>query len=262
MNDRLPFERRFPGTWIDLSDQHAAFEIRTQLHMVTSAFDEATMALVLFEHAQGEEAHAPSRDEWEADSRRRAEISGMLEQQSLSDPFNRDAWERARMEVERILMREKWERGIIPRQIRHHLPFIYAKAFLAAADSIGKILMRLGERSDVPSETVTACRGFYDSFPELREVRNSVQHIEDRGRGLGRGGKPLELKPVNAGGIKADGGALILNNLNGNRYGSTMADGHFGEIEVSTASLATMRDRIEAVITSLPWKGPPEVEPR
>jgi hypothetical protein len=168
----------------------------------------------------------------------------------------------ARMEAERVLMREKWERGVIPRQIRHHLPFICAKAFLTAADSIGKILMRLGERMDVPPETVAVCRGFYDSFPELREVRNSVQHIEDRGRGFGRRGRPLKLKPVNSGGINVDGGALILNNLNGNRYGSTMADGHFGEIEVSATSLATIRDRIEAVISSLPWKGPPEVEPR
>lgn len=262
MNDRLPFERRLPGTWINLPDQNAASEIRTQLYLVTSAFDEATMALVLFEHAQREPARAPDRDEWEADSQRRAEISRALEQQSARTPFDRDAWEKARVEADRILMREKWERGIVPRQIRHHLPFIYAKAFLAAADSIGKILMCLAERAAVPAETGVACRAFYDSFPELREVRNSVQHIEDRGRGLGRGGKALDLKPVNAGGIEAEGGALILNNLNGNRYGSTMADGHFGEIEVSATSLATMRDRIEAVMSSLPWKGPPDIEPR
>jgi hypothetical protein len=85
MNDRLPFERRFPGTWINLSDQHAAFEIRAQLHTVTSVFDEATMALILFERAQREEAHAPSRDECEGDSHRRAEISRMLEQLSPDD---------------------------------------------------------------------------------------------------------------------------------------------------------------------------------
>lgn len=64
----------------------------------------------------------------------------------------------------------------------------------------------------------------------------------------------LELRPVDSGGIEAESRALILDNLRGNRYG-TMADGYFGEVEVSSASLATMRDRIEAVVHSLPRKG-------
>lgn len=264
MDARLPFELCAPGTWIDLADKEAAWSIQTQLSLVQSAFDEAAMALILFEQTRGNSDHQLNRQEWEADSNRRSELTHLLEAQveSPDAPFDRERWDEIRIQVDRQLMLEKWVKGIIPKQMRHHVPFIYAKAFLYAADSIGKILDRLAERADVPAATAAACDAYYDLFPELREVRNSAQHIEDRGRSLGKAGKPLDLKPIDNSMIRAPGGALVLNSLNGNRYGATMADGHYGEVEVSTGSLGAMRDTIEAVMSSLSWTGPAEHRPR
>jgi hypothetical protein len=92
-----------------------------------------------------------------------------------------------------------------------------------------------------------ACRAYHSSFPSLREVRNSVQHIEDRGRGLGRGEKPLDLKPVANRMVNAPEGALILQGLNGTKYGATMADGHYG------ARLRSANRRLRAFVTTSSW---------
>lgn len=81
--------------------------------------------------------------------------------------------------------------------------------------------------------------------------------MEDRSRGLGRNQKqPLKLKPIKNNMIYSEGGALVLNSLNGNNYGNTMADGHYGEVEVSIESLIFIRDCIQEIINSLKWKGP------
>lgn len=262
MANRIPFELRVPGAWLDLAKQDASWEVGALLGSIESAFGEAALALILFEQSSTA-AKAPSREEWAADSNRRSELSRELETELGDVPWaQREKWDEISFEVDRRLMLEKWKRGILPRQLEHHLPFIFAKSFLYAADEIGKVLARIGERGDIPPAAVAACEGYYDSFSTLREVRNSTQHVEDRARGLGRGGQPLELQPVAAGGIQALGGALILSNLSGNKFGATMADGHFGEVEVSARTLADMRDRIEAVFNVLPWKGSPRLIPR
>jgi hypothetical protein len=94
-------------------------------------------------------------------------------------------------------------------------------------------------------------------MPEVRRVRNSVQHVEDRARGLGPSGKPLDLKPVDNRAINAPGGGvLILNMLNGSRYGSTVADGRYAEVDVTSQSLLAVRDAIQKVLNSLAWKEP------
>lgn len=264
MSDRLPFELQFPGMSIELPDQQAAWEIQTQLSIVESAFAEATIALILFEQSQRDPSVRPSREDWERDAQRRLELSRAIESQdrALEAWFDPAQWEKTRERVERQLVHENWDRGILPRQLRHFIPFIYAKSFLYAVDRIGKVLARLAERPDLPADAQGACKEFYASFPSLREVRNSAQHVEDRGRGLGKGGKPLDLKPIENSMISAPGGnVLVVDNLNGNRFGATIADGHYAEMEVSAASLTTIRQHIQAVLEALPWRGPRRLFP-
>jgi hypothetical protein len=98
---------------------------------------------------------------------------------------------------------------------------------------------------------------FSIAFPHLRGVRNSSQHMEDRSRGLGAGRnpKPLELKPIDNGLIKSEGGALVLNSLNGTKYGNTMADGHYGEVDVSPASMEALNAIFQDILNAFTWKG-------
>ena len=249
----------WPGTWIDIPDQASASEIGTQLHLIESAFSEASMALILFEQSAMCTA-ASERAELEGDFDRSAELSREVDA-SRGLSFDPAEWEERRNEVERTLLHENWSRGRVPRQLMHYGPFIHAKAFLYAADQIGKVLSRLAERGDAPDHASRVRDTYYAAFPTLKEVRNSVQHMEDRGRGLGKSGKPLALKPIENALINAPEGALALNNLNGNRFGTTMADGHYGEVEVSSTALGTIRDHVEQLLNAYQWRGPRRMYP-
>ncbi|MCV5180175.1 hypothetical protein OFC21_32670, partial [Escherichia coli] len=81
--------------------------------------------------------------------------------------------------------------------------------------------------------------------------------LEDRARGLGAGRepKPLNLQPISNTFINAPQGALILNNLNGTKFGSTMSDGHYGEVDISPESLSKMQSIVQGVLDSFKWVG-------
>ncbi|MHB8825046.1 MAG: hypothetical protein ACYC5T_09470, partial [Thiobacillus sp.] len=53
-----------------------------------------------------------------------------------------------------------------------------------------------------------------------------------------------------------NGGVLILNSLNGNRFGCTMSDGHYGEVEVSAPSLQSLQQLLHDTLSSFNWRGP------
>jgi hypothetical protein len=271
---RRAFELQIPGTWVNLPDRPASSEVGRLVSTIESAFLDLTLALVLFESAQAEDqAHGQpelSRAAWLADREKHKEILEALEQQerepavryeSVADMVRANERSAARYhEADRLLMLQHWDEGTLPRPLTHKLPFLYAKSFLFTADSIGRLLAKLAERPDLPCEVACACNSFYDWFPDLREVRNSTVHIEDRARGVkeSRKGKPdkmLDLKPVAKGSILSTGPVLVLGNLSGNRFGCTMANGHYGEMEISADSLGIVRDLLEEAFANIPWTG-------
>jgi len=81
--------------------------------------------------------------------------------------------------------------------------------------------------------------------------------MEDRSRGLGAGRnpKPLELKPIDNRFIKSEGGAIVLNGLNGTKYGNTMADGHYGEVDVSPQSMEALCVILQDILEAFKWTG-------
>jgi hypothetical protein len=118
------------------------------------------------------------------------------------------------------------------------------------------LLKVLSDESDAPFDVAVQVESFYRAFPSLIGVRDTAHHPEDRGRGLGKRGKQLKLQPVDNQLVKApSGGVLMLDCLNGNRYGCTMADGHYGEVEVSEQNLTIVQNCIQAVLNAFSWKG-------
>jgi hypothetical protein len=253
----LVFEIVTPGTWLDYDDRDWSWKIQNQLRSLQSQLFEANVALNLFANAQSIRPSFADRENWERDSQRRSEIQRAIEQERGGFQ-SRDNLDEIHFEAEVRYKREKWSNGGVPREFEHNLPFIYARAFLYALDTFDKFLGVLAKEPNVPAEVTTYHEKVAEAFPHLRGVRNTAQHLEDRARGLGAGRNPqrLDLKPIDNGLISAPGGrVLALNCLNGSRYGSTMSDGHYGEVDISPESMQHMQQILEGVLLSFKWRG-------
>lgn len=257
------FEIVTPGTWLDYEDGDWAWKIQNLLRSLESQFFEANSALNLFLNAQSIRPSFANRDTWERDSQRRSEIRRAVEQER-GGLISQEDWDDIQFEAEIRFRREKWSSGGIPREFEQNLPFIYARAFLYALDAFEKFLGVLAKEENVPEQITTFQAQMTEGFPHLRGIRNTAQHLEDRSRGLGAGKdpQPLALKPVTNNLINAPGGGvLVLNSLNGTRYGSTMADGHYGEVDVSPESMERLQKILEGVLHSFKWRGPRQHAP-
>jgi hypothetical protein len=251
------FEIVTPGTWLDYEDRDWSWRIEGQLRSLESQFFEANLALNLFVGAQSRRPSFADRETWERDSQRRSEIRQAVELESGVGGSSSD-WDLIHFETEVRFKREQWSSGRIPREFEHNLPFIYARAFLYAFDAFDKFLGVLVLEDRVPRELTTFHAQLNEAFPHLRGVRNTAQHLEDRARGLGAGRnpQPLDLKPIDNTLINAPGGGVLaLNCLNGSRYGSTMADGHYGEVDVSPDSLKLLQTVLQGILESFKWRG-------
>jgi hypothetical protein len=256
------FEIVTPGTWIDSADRDWSWKIQNHLRSLKSHFFEANLALNLFLGAQSIGPPARDMTTWQRDSQRRAEISREIEAQrgGALSPVD---WEDVSFETDVSFKREQWCGGQVPREFEHKIPFIYARAFLYALDAFEKFLGVLVQEPGVPLQIADLHRQVTQDFPDLRGVRNTTQHLEDRARGLGAGRepKPLVLQPVKNSLIAAPSGALVLDSLNGSKYSCTMADGCLGEVDVCEESMRRLQRILEAVLKSFQWRGPKEHSP-
>jgi hypothetical protein len=250
------YELVVPGTRLDYEDRDWSWSVEGLLRNLQSQFFEANLALNLFSSSQqGRLFPTMNREKWERDTQRRSEIQRVVEMEK-GGMNSHENWEEVRFETDVRFKREQWAGGAIPREFEHNTSFLYARAFLYALDGFDKFLGVLSKTENAPEAIAEIHGKMAKAFPALREVRNSAHHIEDRTRFLGKYGKPLDLKPVDNEAIKASGGALVLNNLNGSKYGSTMADGHFGEVDVSPESMTALQGLLSEVLSAYKWKGP------
>lgn len=257
--DRRSFELEIPGSRIVTGDSAtmtdadwaAKAQIEVLLHTIQWAFSEASIACLLFAGA-GIVADLLAE-------KKRADKSFEKMEARVREKYGAEAalgnvWYLAHQ----LDVRESLERGELPERYVDKMPFFYAKAFVYAADSIGMMLLRLGECADVPDLVKQSSSHLYDALPTLKGIRDTLQHMEDRARRRGRGQGKLKLKPIDQPGLKAPHGTLALGQLSGDLYGTIMSDGHFGQIAINEASLKILRDVIQSVLDAFTWKGPPE----
>ena len=251
------FEIIKPGTWLDYNDRDWTREIEGILRSLEGQFFEANLALNMFLASIQIDRTPHSKEQWEADSNRRSVIRQEIEKKH-DNPHDHKVWDEIHFETEVIFKREQWNSGKLPREFEHNQASMHARAFLYALDSFDKFLKVLKNKTGIPPMIEEIHKKFGESFIDLRGVRNTSQHMEDRSRGLGAGRnpKPLELKPIDNKIIKADGGALVLNCLNGTKYGNIMSDGHYGEVDVSPASMEILHDIFQETLNAFNWKGP------
>ena len=169
-----------------------------------------------------------------------------------------DVRDRASIEAKR----QKWREGRTPDSYEHRLPFIHAKSCLYALDTLQKSLEVLAALSSAPAEVEAALAEFETAVPSLKHVRDSSHHAEDRVQGKKRKER-IDLQPVTNSAIHAPGrGVLIVDMLNNNRYGGTLADGTYGEVEVSVETVSAAQQAVQRVLSAYAWAGPPTHMPR
>lgn len=252
------FEVTIPGTWLDYEDKDWAWRVEALLQHLQSHFHEANAALNLFETMQRRASPTFSREQWKVDADRHSEIRRAVEAE-LGEHDSFDSWDRISHESEVRFKREKWSNGSVPQELEAKTELIAGKAFIYALDGFDKFLRVLAAEPGSPVELKELAGRVDTMFPDLRGVRNTTQHLEDRSRGLGAGQKPkqMKLEPIESDAISApEGGTLVLNTLSGNRLGCTKSDGHYGEVEISPSTMNTLSALLHEVLQSFKWSGP------
>lgn len=127
----------------------------------------------------------------------------------------------------------------------YRLHLVYAKSFIYAMDAATQLVRVLEKQEQLPTTANDHCKRFLSQFGELRDLRNSLQHIEDRLRGIGRDHKPIPSHLLVLGGFR-----------NNNYFGVTASDGRYVEIEISASILLQAYSIIEDLIWCFDWLGP------
>ncbi|ARD51678.1 TPA: hypothetical protein H3G30_002571 [Escherichia coli] len=241
-----------PGSWIDSDDSQWSRNVERIISQLESCFNEAFVSLLFFDREIANVQGAfESRREWLEDREERIQIQKSIEHEfDLSVFENHDKLSK---KVESILNQKKLNEGKLPSYLQHSLPFIYAKSFLYSLDTIEKIINILPEEPEVQSRISKIKMMMGEAFPDLIHVRDSSHHIEDRVLGKKRG-KLIELQPIDDGGIKSEGGVLVISHLSGSSFGCTMGNGSYGKVDVTRETLEVVRDIIQKVIDSFKWK--------
>ena len=251
---KVIFELTQPGTWLDMEDRDLGFKVNGFISSAISAFYGGNAALWLFEDAYDRSiaasAHSSGRGEWEVEAQRRREIEESL--RSQHGHFD-GLYEQAGL----LLKREQWQQGKLPRQIESAFVFLHAHSFLYSVDEIGKFLEILANTEGAPERARTAAKRFDVDLPQVREIRNSAAHKEDRQRGPGPRKKPISQQPIDEYGISAPGGGvMVMSTLYNQTLVYTVADGRTVGLDVTVATLEVVRDIIQELLNAFPWRGP------
>lgn len=251
----------YPGFRLSSEDKKWAFEIAKLISQLKSELEVAAVSLHLFINEQENIAQRSSRMgevddiDTERAMKRYQELIDRIKDESRADIVL------AEIEKSKINeKREEWASGALPKTYEDKLIFVYAKSFILSVDMIGKLLKTLRTEPGVTEAVGIQEQEFYKQFPDLKNVRDSEMHQEERVKGKTRG-KEIDIKPINTRMIKSDGKILVSSSLDGNLFSATMADGHLGQVEVSAESLFIARDCIQNVINAFQWEGYPYHHP-
>lgn len=255
-------ELEYPGTFIEMDNTDTAWDIKILMMMIEDEFTDANMSLLLF---QSEQHNQMTRSRNSLEKLRNSDeldiqyFNKLMEEyhKALGDSKFYSLYSEILEQVNRQVKRKKWESGDLPSKFQHKIIFIYIKSFIQAIDYIEKLINVLSTINGVPNGINTINEEFKEEFKNLRKIRNSEQHLEDRIRGIGPHGNKINLKPINNEFIETNGATnvLAINNINGTKFGTVIDTGEYAEIDISLETLVKVRDFIQRVINIFSWSG-------
>ena len=132
---------------------------------------------------------------------------------------------------------------------------MHARAFVFALDNITNILRKLAEEPGVPPDVPAARDDLVLKLPMVKDLRDSLHHVEDRGRGKWHG-SAIVAAPITTGPLQtAGGGLMVLEDLSGSTFSGTAGSGAHASVDVTWATLEIVRDTIQKVLNAFAWEG-------
>jgi hypothetical protein len=245
---QLPFEIVWPGVrLVGLGDQET--NVEASLHELVRCIDACAAALQLCLWADDRflADHQRRRDGWEHDVDRERQVE--LETGS-------------RLTAMQVARRERWAEGLLPREHTMALKRIAAESFTGHLHLIGKVLQSVAGMPGAPGELNDVLVAYRARLPDLKGVRDSIQHVDERILGEARG-KPIARQSVADGLIDASGGNVtVIGMLVPNFYRTTMEDGALGNVPISVSALTLARDTVQATLDAFAWQGSPYPHPQ
>jgi hypothetical protein len=119
---------------------------------------------------------------------------------------------------------------------------IYATSFIVSLDAISKLLEALKKYLRPPDTVITFISEYESAFGHLKHIRDSMAHIEDRGRGVDKYQRRIPTY------------FLILGAFIEGRFGFTASDGKYYEIELSESTLFSAQQIIQKIINAYGWE--------
>jgi hypothetical protein len=249
-------------------------ELESLFSSIQSQYRKATIALSLYQGSKGlydelrqqKNVYDRSGDDAPLRHQLESELRTQLADSRLSPAERHQAEVDRRDRISLEIERWKIEQGMWPPHHATDILLIYAEAFIGAMDMIGKLAVAITENPlSTPalmpklSAEIVALK---NDVPGLKSVRNSIQHLEDRIRGLGRHDKKLNAKkPIPAVELQetwitssTNSRVTILSALNGDAYTTTGLSGFPESIEVTIQSLTAVRDRLQKIFDEMPWR--------
>ncbi len=119
---------------------------------------------------------------------------------------------------------------------------VYARSFVYSLDSISKILKVLGKHSQAPDALREPISDYRLKFGNLRHIRDSAAHIEDRGRALTKKGKPISSW------------VIVLGSFNESPFEITGNDGKCYGVDISESTLVLVHQILQKIIDAYAWE--------
>ncbi|MBU2962080.1 hypothetical protein KO516_14925 [Citreicella sp. C3M06] len=256
-----------PGVWLEGFGREDGWRLEGQIGRLEDALIEANVILNMFDRA-AESSRTTENIHAEFEVRRQilkdveAELfpGGMMCGRISEENFH-NTYNDRKILVDTEVRRRLWVRGFLPRSFLDKPQFIFAKSFIHALDLFDKFLDDIAKDPSSPQSMKGIHEKFRISFPDLREVRNSLQHAEDRSKGEHRG-KKIDLKEIDMSKVSIKGTALVGTALDGNRFGATMANGEYGAIDVSAQTVCILKDTLLEVYSVFSWRGGESLYPK
>ena len=120
---------------------------------------------------------------------------------------------------------------------------IYAREFVLSLDSITNLLETLRNSLSPPRAVKQLIRSYVAVYGYLKHIRDSIAHIEDRGRGRDKNDKPLATKVV------------VISCFADRKYLFTGADGKQHSVGIEDGTLLAVKSILQSIFDSYSWEG-------